>query len=104
MCKNALPATSRKGVLTCGSGFEHTGVGETLLGGRPAVVRELLVQRLDLRTDLGAVAGRGDDTDLLDEGVRVGPVVRGLAVGQVAHVRELAVRERGEVLELTEHA
>jgi carbonic anhydrase len=70
----------------------------------PAVLRVRLVQSGQLGPDLGAVAGRGEDADLLDEGVRVGLEVRRLAVGQVAHVGETAVGERDEVLVLTEHA
>ena len=62
------------------------------------------VERLQLGADLGAVTGGGQDADLLDERVGVGLEVRGLAVGQVAHVREAAVGERDEVLVLTEHA
>jgi hypothetical protein len=59
---------------------------------------------VDLSADLGGVAGGGQHPDLLDEGVRVGPQVRGLAVGQVPHVGVLAAVERDEVLELAQHA
>src|SRR5262245_26917126 len=86
------------------SALEDARVGEALLGGGPAVLRVRLVEGDELGTDLGAVTGGGEDADLLDERLRVGLQVRGLAVGQVAHVGESAVGERDEVFVLTEHA
>jgi hypothetical protein len=50
------------------------------------------------------VTGRGEQSDLLDERVRVGAQVVGLAVGQVADVHMLATVERDHVFELAEHA
>src|SRR5919107_3138248 len=104
-CKKRPSGRSRTGVCdgaVRNSALEHTGVDETLLGDAPAVVRVRGVERGELRADLRAVAGRGQDADLLDEGVRVGPQVVGPAVRQVPHVREAAVGERDEVFVLTE--
>ena len=61
-------------------------------------------QRCELGADLGAVTGGREHADLLGERVRVGAQAVGLAVGEVPHVGELAIGQRDQVLELTQHA
>src|SRR2546430_1406231 len=86
-----------------GSALEHAGVYQALLGGVPAVLRVGGGQRREFGPDLRAVAGTGQDPDLLDERVRIGAQVQGLAVGQVAHVGVPALVQRDHVLELAQY-
>src|SRR5690242_1568695 len=103
-CEKGASGRAGAPFLLLGSALEDAGLGQALLGGGPAVLGVGRVERLELGADLRTVAGGGQYADLLDEGVGVGLEVRGLAVGQVAHVRKAAVGERDEVFVLTEHA
>src|SRR5262249_27278451 len=94
----------KTGVLPGSGGLENARGDEALLGLVPTVRRMRGGERGQRGPQLRAVARRGKDPNLLHERVGVGAQVRGLAVGQVPHVRVLAAVEGDEVLELAEHA